>query len=206
MIYKRLLIIFPVLSFVWLATTTVLGGYFYPDYSHVSQFISELGATGSPHGPYVNYLGFIPTEIIILAFVYCCFKVMPNSKINVTGLVLITIYALSLGLAALFPCDFQCEADEPTLSHNIHIITSLPGYFCAILAMFVLAADSAPLTNKSGFKAISMTIGIFAVLALVSLNPEYSQAGLYQRILESLIYGWLIYFGISLHGTLDSKD
>ncbi|WP_223669922.1 DUF998 domain-containing protein [Kangiella shandongensis] len=205
MIYKRLLVTLPILSFVWLAATTIIAGYFYPDYSHISQFISELGATGSPHGPYVNYLGFIPTELFILGFVYCCFKVMPKTKSNLTGLILITIYALSLGLTALFPCDFQCEADEPTLSHNIHIIVSLPGYFCAILAMFVIASGATPLTKTTSFKATGMTIGIFATLALVNLNPELSQAGLYQRILESLIYGWLIYFGASLSRTLDNK-
>ena len=59
---KDLLLTLPILSFLWFTATIVIGGLFYPDYNHISQFISELGATGSPYGNYVNYLGFLPTE------------------------------------------------------------------------------------------------------------------------------------------------
>ena len=90
---KDLLLTLPILSFLWFTATIVIGGLFYPDYNHISQFISELGATGSPYGNYVNYLGFLPTELFILAFVLICSSVIPRTKANFIGLFFIGLAA-----------------------------------------------------------------------------------------------------------------
>ena len=34
---------------------TVVGGAHFPNYSHASQFISELGADGAPHARLINF-------------------------------------------------------------------------------------------------------------------------------------------------------
>ena len=38
----------------------VLGGAMQPGYSHVADYISELGAVGAPHGQAISVAGFLP--------------------------------------------------------------------------------------------------------------------------------------------------
>ncbi len=192
------------MSFVWFTVTVVVAGFFYPEYSHTSQFISELGATGSPHGRYVSYFGFIPVNLFILAFVITCFLVMPKTKknrlyVNITGLAFIAVYGLTLGIAALFPCDFECRPVEPTISHNIHLLSAFPGYICGIISIFVMSTLSG---QPKRFKVISITIGGICVLLFFSLDPDSKFVGVYQRSLEVSIYIWLIYFAFSLRKCL----
>jgi hypothetical membrane protein len=202
---KNLLLAFPILSFVWFAGTIVIAGLFYPQYSHKTQFISELGATGSPHGDYVNYLGFIPTELFILGFVFSCFLVLVKTKRNVTGLAFIAVYGLTLGIAALFPCDFECKPDEPTMSHNIHMLSAFPGYLCAIIAIFIMSSNTLLAAQFKAFKMISIAIGCLCLYAFLNLDPNSNLVGSYQRFLELLLYSWFIYFAFSLRQSLPNK-
>lgn len=196
--YRSLLIALPIFSFIWFTCTILIAGHFYPDYNHISQFISELGATGAPHSTYVNYLGFIPTELLLLSFVWISYAVLPRTKLNTTGLIFIAIYGITLGIAAYFPCDFECKPDVPTISHNIHMASAFPGYLCGIIAMFCISAGSSSWLPSKVFKIIGMVFATLALLAFLSLDPNASAVGLYQRVLELLIYSWLILFGYSL--------
>lgn len=196
--HRKWLLVLPIISLIWFTSVIIIGGYFYPNYSHVTQFISELGATGSPYGKYVNYLGFIPSEIFILAFVVISYTKLPRTKVNMTGLILITIYGLSLGVAALFPCDFECRPETSTLSHDIHMLSAFPGYLCGIMSVFMLASGSSQWAQKSSFKVISFILGFVCLYLFLNLDPSSTWVGIYQRSLDALIYLWFIYFAYNL--------
>ena len=202
---KQLLLVFPILSFIWFAGTIAIAGFYYPGYSHISQFISELGATGSPYGDLVNYLGFIPTELFILSFVFTCLLVMPKTKRNLTGLAFIAIYGITLGIAALFPCDFECSPVEPSFSHNIHMLSAFPGYLCGIIAVFIFASKPTLLNQSKTFRTIGFAVGILCIYAFLNLDPDSNIVGLYQRCLELLMYSWFIYFAYSVSKLLPNK-
>ncbi|MCJ8269392.1 MAG: DUF998 domain-containing protein [Psychrosphaera sp.] len=202
---KNLLLAFPILSFVYFAGVIVVAGFLYPEYSHKTQFISELGATGSPHGSYVNYLGFIPTELFVLAFVFTCFLVIPKTKKSITGLAFIAVYGLTLGIAAFFPCDFECKPVEPTMSHQIHMLSAFPGYLCGIISIFILSSNSSLYGQSKVFKIISTVIGGLCIYAFLNLDPDSNFVGVYQRALEVLMYSWFIYFAFCLRQSLPNK-
>ena len=202
---RYLLLTLPILSFLWFTSTIVIAGHFYPHYSHIAQFISELGATGSPYGTYVNYLGFIPTELFILGFVLISYSVLPRTKSNTIGLIFIAIYGGTLGIAAFFPCDFECKPDVPTLSHSIHMASAFPGYLCGIIAMFCISSGSMPWSKSKTFKFVGYVLAILALFAFLNLNPSSKIVGLNQRILELSMYSWLIFFGYSLSKYLPNK-
>ena len=65
---KKLIIILPVVSALWFLTTIILAGAYEPDYQHMSQYISELGATGAANGQWVNLGGFIPASVLLVFF------------------------------------------------------------------------------------------------------------------------------------------
>ncbi len=194
---RYLLFTLPILSLLWLASTIFIAGHFYPGYSQVSQFISELAATGSPYGGYVNYLGFIPAELLILAFALMSYSVLPRTRQNIIGLIFIVIYGVSLGVAAIFPCDFECQP-VPTLSHNIHMASALPGYLSGIIAILLISSGSKSWAKSARFKFSGYIMAALALLAFCNLNPNSDTVGLNQRILELSIYLWFIYLGYSL--------
>jgi hypothetical membrane protein len=202
---KSLLLAFPVFSFLWFASTIFIAGHFYTDYSHITQFISELGATGSPYGTYVNYLGFIPTELFILGFVFISYPILPRTKPNTIGLIFIAIYGVTLGIAAFFPCDFECKPDVPSMSHNIHMASAFPGYFCGIIAIFCISSDSKLWSKSQMFKFTGYVAATLALLAFLNLDPNSKTVGLNQRALELIMYSWLIFLGYSLGKYLPNK-
>ena len=50
---------------VWFAAVVALCAALRPDYRHAHQFISELGAAGSPHAWLMNYAGFLPVGLLL---------------------------------------------------------------------------------------------------------------------------------------------
>jgi len=196
---SHLFLALPVCSSIWFATSIIIAGHFYPNYSHVSQFISELGATGSPDGTLVNYLGFIPTELLILSFVTIGFSVLPKTKKNAAGLILIAIYAFTLGIAAMFPCDFGCGPEVSSVSHRIHILSAILGYSCAIAAIFLISSGSNDWSKSKYFSTAGYILGILAIAAFINLNPEFNMVGAIQRVLEISIYTWLILLGLLVY-------
>ena len=187
---KDLLLTLPILSFLWFIATIVIGGLFYPDYNHISQFISELGATGSPYGNYVNYLGFMPAELFMFAFVFICFSVIPRTKANFIGLFFIALYGLTLSVASFYPCDYECRPIDPTLSHNIHIFSAFPGYLSGIISMFFLSSGSSVWAKSQNFKIFSYVIGALCIYAFLNLDPKSEFVGAVQRSLDLISLGF----------------
>ena len=57
---------------VLFATAVVVSGALRPEYSHVTQFMSELGETGGSRSYLMNYGGFIPTGLLLIGFSTRC--------------------------------------------------------------------------------------------------------------------------------------
>lgn len=190
-----MLIALPVISALWFLVTLTWGGIEYENYSHVSQFISELGATGSSTGTFVNYFGFIPTQLFILLFVLISATIIPRTKLNILGMILIAVYTLSLGVAAIFPCDFECRPQVPTTSHNIHILSTLPAYLGGAFAMFAISIGLEHWAPSKFLKNLGIVLGCTILLCFISIDPNSSFVGLIQRILEASIFVWLILLG-----------
>jgi hypothetical protein len=56
MMKNNALIGLPILAALWFLITVICGGIAYENYNHMSQFISELGATGTYTGAFINYM------------------------------------------------------------------------------------------------------------------------------------------------------
>ena len=77
--------------FAWLGLTlftftTIIAGYLYPDYSHISQFISESYAIDAKYGFYLRWLGFIPSGIFLSLFFFYAWKNQPKSIFSDIGM------------------------------------------------------------------------------------------------------------------------
>lgn len=193
------------LSLIWLFATVLLGGMTYPSYNHSSQFISELAATGAPYGDFVNYLGFIPTEIFILIFVALVFSALPKTKLMILGVSSIAIYAVVLMIAAFFPCDFECRPTQPSLSHILHMILGMHAYLFAIIGIILLTIDSKAWPNSKVVRVSGWCLGGMAFILLLNFDPELEIVGLIQRTTEISIYSWYLILAFYLCKNIPNK-
>lgn len=194
----RLLVLLPFLSLLWIAGGVLAAGHFYPGYSHLSQFMSALGATGAPNGALVSLLVFAGAEVFVFLFVGLAARRLAGNTPALSGLLLLAAYAALLLIAAVFPCDFECRPVEPTQSHLIHVSAGLAAYAAGLGGLFLVSAglgrDGRAVLPGKAMLAVPLAGAV--LLAAMLFSREF--AGLVQRLLELLIYLWMIRTGVVL--------
>ena len=188
----RMMIWLAIASYCWLAGTVLIGGVIYPNYSHASQFMSELGANGSPIGAYVNHLGFAVTEILLLCSLAIAWQLLPKKPTTLIGFGLLVAYPILISISAFSPCDFQCRPEQPTLTHTIHIVSGLLAYLSAVLGLAVLSWQHVDQENKQPLRRAALFLTPVLLIMLAVLTPENPMVGAVQRIAETAIYAWLV--------------
>ena len=90
------LVALPVLSALWLAVGVGVIGALSVDYSHVSEFMSALGASGAPLANWANYAVFIPAELWLLLFLATLAVHLPYSRSKWFFVAALSAYAILL--------------------------------------------------------------------------------------------------------------
>ena len=166
-----------------------------PGYSHLSQFISELGASQSAYELPVRFLGFLPAGVSLLAFCYFAYKRLPKSTLTSLALIALAIYALGYVVAAFFPCDLGCRPAQPSVSQAIHNLIGGLGYLAAPGFLFALAQSSRSWPASASLPAVGFLAAAISLLGLLSLSPVSPFVGLSQRAIEASVLGWCLACG-----------
>jgi len=189
------LIALPVISGLWLAIGVGILAALSPGYSHVSHFMSVLGAAGSPFAAWTNYAVFIPTELWFLAFLALLNTRLPDRRLTRVSLILLAAYAGLLMLAAGLPCDAGCDGGDAGHSaiHIAHMIAAATAYPLALIGLFllVLTLPRPSLLRRLALPSMAVGFGLFGAIIAV---PEAQ--GLFQRLLEAWIYAHFIALGV----------
>ena len=88
------------------------------DYSHISQYISELNATGSACSWQIGYFGFLPLGLLGLILLLAVAPGTGLTGVSRVGCWLLIAEPVVYIASAIFPCDLGC-AIEGSLSRNI---------------------------------------------------------------------------------------
>jgi hypothetical protein len=170
-----------------------------PDYSHVAQFLSELGARGAAHATLVAAAGFAPIGALVLVFLACASGVLPRSRCSRAGLLCLSAVGLAYLVSAIVPCDAGCPA-LGSRSQAIHNLFGLLEYAGAVAGLLLLGAG---LRRSPGWRGLA--VAGFAAAALLGLGfvamlaPELGALrGLAQRIAEAAIFAWIAYASVLL--------
>lgn len=191
------LVVCPVLSALWLAVGVGVIGALSVGYSHVSEFMSALGASGAHLANWANYAVFIPAELWLLLFLATLAVHLSQSWSKWVFVVVLSAYAILLILLAILPCDAGChietENDAPETSvHILHMIIAAIAYPIALIGMLPLSL-SAPRNTYLNRLALPVTAVGFCLIGAIVLVPDAQ--GLFQRFMEALIYIQLIFTG-----------
>jgi hypothetical membrane protein len=175
-------------ALVAVAAAIVLLGTVYfaslrPDYSHISNTISELGETGASQAHLVAFAFFLPVGLIVWWALWLAHR---QDSGRDTSLVLLALSGLGTGyvLAAFFPCDRggPLIGSWRTLVHNAAGVIDYGG---TALGFWLFCRHCARHQMRSQAVAfgIAAALGFFA-LVLFGLPPAFPVRGAVQRVTE----------------------
>ena len=161
------------------------------DYSHVSQYISELNATGSDWSWQIGYLGFLPLGLLGFLLLLA---VAPRARLNgisKVGCWLLIAEPMAYAGSAFAPCDLGCP-DVGSLSQNAHNVLSVITLLMTTVGLVFLACNGRlSAVCRVAWLALAAT---FITLYALALAPDLAQwRGLLQRIAEGILYGCLCF-------------
>jgi len=178
-----------VLSLLVLTAATIAGGMAYPGYDHVTQYISELGATGAPTSQAVS-LAFMVSGSLLAAFWLLCAGLFPRSVLSILGFGLSALNGVGLLLGGVFRCDFECSTADLSPAAVLHDVFGGVGYLCGIAGVFLLGIASRGWPLGRGLFGLSLICGIPAALAIWLIHPDFEWYGAAQRIVEIALAVW----------------
>lgn len=159
------------------------------EYSHVSQYISELNATGSEWSWQIGYLGFLPLGLLGLLLLLA---VAPRARLNgisKVGCWLLIAEPVAYVGSAVAPCDLGCPS-VGSFSQNAHSALSVITLLMTTLGLVFLSCNSrlSPV-QRAAWLVLAAT---FITLYVLALAPDLAQwRGLLQRFAEGILYGCL---------------
>jgi len=172
-----------VLSLILMGLTVFVGPVPLTHYNHWTQYISELGATGSLTGDWVSSL-FIASGLLLAAFWLMAAFLFPISMASIFGCCLSALNGLGLLFGGVFPCDVGCTPNHPTVSQILHDVFGGFGYFAGVIGVFLIGAAARRWQNGQSLFPLSLICGLPAALAVWLVGPEFAWHGAAQRIVE----------------------
>lgn len=170
----------------WDVAMLAIGGALKPGYSHVSQYISELNATGTPWATTIGWLGFVPLGLLLGWFLVVAAPLAPLRGASRAGWWLLMSQPLAYVGAALAPCDAGCPATG-SVSQDLHNLLGVVAYPAAGLGLLLLAFAprlSMPLRTAFVAASVAWMAGFVAMVV-----PELDAIrGAVQRVTEAVLY------------------
>lgn len=179
--------------------TTILCASVVPNYNHAHQFISELGAEGAETQNLMNWLGFIPTGLLIMLFSWAML-IRNKSVLGKIGATMIGIFSLGLILSGIFSCDIGCPNFGSSLN-NIHQTIAPIAFVSICLGILFtgLSFRKKPQMCRFGFYTIySSVLAMILLVLLVQSLESRTYIGLVQRLLLGTVFIWMAICGYIL--------
>ena len=182
--------------------TTIICASLRPHYSHISQFISELGATGSPNAYLMNFAGFIPAGLMIALLGLSLILKLPKKFLTITGSVLITVFGICVIIVGIFSNDFpEIPEGAGSMSNMIHNQVSLLMFLLVIIGILILGISYRKLPSWRGlwlYSVVSSLISFGLLVAFIISTQSLTYTGIWQRLFLLSIFLWMGIVGLHI--------
>jgi len=177
----------------------ILCGALRPGYSHVTQFISELGETGGSHAALMNLLGFIPTGLLIAAFGASLARRFPRTSLSLAAAILLVVYGLGITGAGLYSCDPGCPSQHLSFDGMMHRVVSISAFLAGILGIALWARcfrSLAAWRSLSRYSAVSSAMALVFLLLVSATEQSRVFTGVWQRLSMMTMDLWCAIVGL----------
>ncbi len=176
----------------------VVASYQRPLFDHRLQFISELGERGSSTAFVTNFLGIVPTGLLLAVFGVGLVVRYREHRLLASAGLLIVLHGLCRVVAAFFPCDVGCRPAVLSISQVVHNVSATVAVISLTAALFTAGAWLA--TSKRGVVAVGATyaLGVISLVAqgLLVVKIPAGDVGLYQRVALGALQLWVAIFAL----------
>jgi hypothetical protein len=176
---------------------TVVGGMLVSGHSHVENFISELGAVGTPWGRAVSLGGFLPTGLVSLAFLVVAAPLVAPKGAAKMGYALLSSIGLAYVGAAFAPCDPGCPAFPTSVRQLVHNLLGILEYLGGGVGLLVFAGTNFRQRRDLMAQGILFVAGVVVLATFAGIaDPTLGEwRGLIQRVGETALFGSLLLIG-----------
>jgi hypothetical membrane protein len=185
---------------VVLTVAIVLAGYYEPDYSHVSQYVSELGAVGASHQRAFNYGGLFLSGLLTVLFALGLYLRVKPRALLVAISVLAALAGVGRLVAGLFPCDAGCNMEEMSIPATIHASAAFIGVMSGVFAPILLAIglrrcrQNILFRLSAGLGSASLVLAVF----FFGFGKGLPYIGVIQRLILAAFYVWVIAVALTI--------
>lgn len=173
-------------------------GLLHPGYNHVTQYISELGASGTPNAIIMNTVGESLLGLLVIAFAFGLHQGIGEGKGSKIGPALVAVGGAGLVAVAIFPCDPGCV--NVTITGVMHVASARVRIIATILAPLLISLRLKKDSLWQGYRLYSVATSIAgAIVYLLLLFVLFkSWNGAVQRILLGVQLLWIEIMAIKL--------
>jgi hypothetical protein len=143
----------------------------------------------------MNYVGFMLSAGLILAFVLAFRTRLPRTGLNSIATSLLMVFAISMFFAGVFSCDVGCSPSQPTSDQKLHDLFSILAFPAFTAGVFVwgLSLCRVPRWRRFGIYSL-VTAGLSLVLLIAMVQSEATRegTGMYQRLYLGILFLWLM--------------
>lgn len=183
---------------LWLSLIGVAGAM-RPEFSHITQYISELGERGSSTEVMMRYGAFEFTGFLYLCFASALMATFRGRWGSMLAAGLVALDGLGRMGAGVFPCDPGCVGLSS--SQELHHLFATVGFASGILAAIAWGITFRRQGYLRGLSWYSVGTGILALIFLLlmswSRNPV-NIPGLYEHLATAVLSVWLLVFAACL--------
>ena len=176
-----------------------------PEFSNRIQYLSELGERGSSTAIVANYLGILPTGVLLACFGVGVFLRFRADRLMAAAGALIVLHGVLRVVAAIFPCDPGCRPIFPTTSQTVHNMAATVAFVSLTTSLFLAGSWLRARRHETWIVAATFSLGALAVAAqgMLVAAPTGSP-GLYQRLALGALQLWvaLLAFHLSRRTTV----
>ncbi len=184
------------------ATAVIVCGALRPQYSHVTQFISELGAAGGPYSHLMNYGGFVPTGLLLVAFSTSTFYSFSRDGFSVLGAILVSIFGTGVMAAGICSCDSGYPTGTISVSCQPHNVVSLIAFAGGIFGPLMWGFHFRSVNSWRSFSIYSVLSSLAALVFLfvtAASVGSHGLTGVWQRVFIGILLQWCAVVGVRIY-------
>jgi hypothetical membrane protein len=173
------------------------------DYSHVRQYISELGETGRPHATLFS-AWCVGWGVLFAGFAVALARGLDGRKGSYLGPGALLVAAACGILSGFFPCDPGCVGE--TVSAQVHILVGEIATAALVTAPFLVSIGMRGNEAWRGYRALTLGAGVLlaaiaawlAICHYAGLGRADWALGCAQRVFLGILYVWVEVLAIRL--------